>query len=200
MSFNRYYQSELTALRQLCRRFADRSPALAPFLGQAGRDPDVERLLEGFAFLTGRLRQKLDDELPELGWHIGLVLKVWFKVGVMVGEIWRNLLVRGGLSGALVEINLATIASYKDGGVSAVVYAGTDGSLTVKWSVRQMKPAKRRTLRTAAQIRSHSARQYVAASRTWAVATCLVGKIPRSVAAVELLTRDATVNHGLILR
>ncbi|SFT53666.1 type VI secretion system baseplate subunit TssF [Pseudomonas marincola] len=66
MSFNNYYQSELTALRQLGRRFAKRSPALAPFLLQAGRDPDVERLLEGFAFLTGRLRQKLDDELPEL--------------------------------------------------------------------------------------------------------------------------------------
>ncbi|MEW5547893.1 type VI secretion system baseplate subunit TssF [Pseudomonas soli] len=66
MSFNYYYQSELTALRQLGRRFAERSPALAPYLGQAGRDPDVERLLEGFAFLTGRLRQKLDDELPEL--------------------------------------------------------------------------------------------------------------------------------------
>lgn len=66
MSFNHYYQSELTALRQLGRRFAERSPALAPYLGQAGRDPDVERLLEGFAFLTGRLRQKLDDELPEL--------------------------------------------------------------------------------------------------------------------------------------
>lgn len=66
MSFNHYYQSELTALRQLGRRFAERTPALAPFLGQAGRDPDVERLLEGFAFLTGRLRQKLDDELPEL--------------------------------------------------------------------------------------------------------------------------------------
>lgn len=66
MSFNHYYQSELTALRQLGRRFAERSPALAPFLGQAGRDPDVERLLEGFAFLSGRLRQKLDDELPEL--------------------------------------------------------------------------------------------------------------------------------------
>ncbi|MFS2159551.1 type VI secretion system baseplate subunit TssF [Pseudomonas sp. Pseusp122] len=66
MSFNHYYQSELTALRQLGRRFAERSPALAPFLGQSGRDPDVERLLEGFAFLTGRLRQKLDDELPEL--------------------------------------------------------------------------------------------------------------------------------------
>jgi type VI secretion system protein ImpG len=66
MSFNHYYQSELTALRQLGRRFAERNPALAPFLGQVGQDPDVERLLEGFAFLTGRLRQKLDDELPEL--------------------------------------------------------------------------------------------------------------------------------------
>ncbi|MBP0951631.1 type VI secretion system baseplate subunit TssF [Pseudomonas sp. 20GA0080] len=66
MSFNDYYQDELSALRQLGRRFSERNPALAPFLGQAGRDPDVERLLEGFAFLTGRLRQKLDDELPEL--------------------------------------------------------------------------------------------------------------------------------------
>ena len=66
VSFNQYYQRELTALRQLGSRFAERNPALAPFLGQAGRDPDVERLLEGFAFLTGRLRQKLDDELPEL--------------------------------------------------------------------------------------------------------------------------------------
>ncbi|MGS0942772.1 type VI secretion system baseplate subunit TssF [Pseudomonas luteola] len=66
MSFNHYYQSELSALRQLGKRFSERSPALAPFLGQSGRDPDVERLMEGFAFLTGRLRQKLDDELPEL--------------------------------------------------------------------------------------------------------------------------------------
>lgn len=66
MSFNHYYQSELAELRQLGARFAERNPALAPFLSQGGQDPDVERLLEGFAFLTGRLRQKLDDELPEL--------------------------------------------------------------------------------------------------------------------------------------
>ena len=66
MAFNRYFQSELSALRQLGRRFSERNPALAPFLAEAGQDPDVERLLEGFAFLTARLRQKLDDELPEL--------------------------------------------------------------------------------------------------------------------------------------
>jgi type VI secretion system protein ImpG len=66
MSLTDYYQSELTALRQSGRAFAERNPALAPFLGQGGRDPDVERLLEGVAFLTGRLRHKLDDDWPEL--------------------------------------------------------------------------------------------------------------------------------------
>ena len=66
MTFNRYFQTELSALRHLGRRFSERNPALAPFLAEAGQDPDVERLLEGFAFLTARLRQKLDDELPEL--------------------------------------------------------------------------------------------------------------------------------------
>ena len=75
MSFNHHYQSELTALRQLGKRFAERSPALAPFLGQSGRDPDVERLLEGFAFLSGRLRQKLDDELPVL--ILSLMILLW---------------------------------------------------------------------------------------------------------------------------
>lgn len=64
--YNRYYQEELTFLRELGREFAEAHPDAAHFLGDRGSDPDVERLLEGFAFLTGRLRQKLDDEFPEL--------------------------------------------------------------------------------------------------------------------------------------
>ena len=35
--------------------------------------PDVERLLEGVAFLNGLTRQKLDDEFPELLQELGLV-------------------------------------------------------------------------------------------------------------------------------
>lgn len=66
MSFNKYFNDELSTLRELGREFAERNPRLAPFLTAEGQDPDVERLLEGFAFLTGRLRQKLDDELPEV--------------------------------------------------------------------------------------------------------------------------------------
>ncbi len=64
--FNKYYQDELAYLRQLGKEFSEAYPALAPMLADRGSDPDVERLLEGVAFLTGRVRQKLDDEVPEL--------------------------------------------------------------------------------------------------------------------------------------
>lgn len=65
-SFNRYYREELHYLKDLGAEFSRRNPDLGRYLGRESTDPDVERLLEGFAFLTGRLRQKLDDELPEL--------------------------------------------------------------------------------------------------------------------------------------
>lgn len=63
--FNKYYQDELTYLRDLGREFSQAYPDAAQFIGERGSDPDVERLLEGFSFLTARIRQKLDDELPE---------------------------------------------------------------------------------------------------------------------------------------
>ena len=61
----RYYQDELRYLREMGREFAEQHPEAAPLLLEAGADPSVERLLEGFAFLTARIREKLDDELPE---------------------------------------------------------------------------------------------------------------------------------------
>jgi len=66
MNLDRYYREELHYLKELGAEFAARNASLAPFLARESFDPDVERLLEGFAFLTGKLRQKLDDELPEL--------------------------------------------------------------------------------------------------------------------------------------
>ena len=63
---NSHYQSELNHLRHLADEFARGNPALAPLLGvDSATDPDVERLLEGVAFLTGMVRQRLDDEFPE---------------------------------------------------------------------------------------------------------------------------------------
>ena len=64
-TFNRYYEDELSKLKELAVEFSQANPALAPMLSGASADPDVERLLEGVAFLTGLTRQKLDDEFPE---------------------------------------------------------------------------------------------------------------------------------------
>ncbi|WP_420965349.1 type VI secretion system baseplate subunit TssF [Bradyrhizobium sp. B120] len=75
MALNPYYEDELSYLRELGNDFALANPKLAPFLGRDATDPDVERLLEGFAFLVARLRQKLDDEFPEFV-H-GLLRMVW---------------------------------------------------------------------------------------------------------------------------
>jgi type VI secretion system protein ImpG len=64
--FSRYFQQELANLRDLGEVFSKAHPAVAPMLSGAAADPDVERLLEGVAFLTALLREKLDDEFPEI--------------------------------------------------------------------------------------------------------------------------------------
>jgi len=66
MSFNRFYEDELALLRETGKDFALANDKLAPFLSDASDDPDVERLLEGVAFLTANVKQKLDDDLPEI--------------------------------------------------------------------------------------------------------------------------------------
>ena len=64
--FNRYFQQELSHLRDLGAEFAKKHPAVAPMLSGLSTDPDAERLLEGVAFLTALMRQKLDDDFPEI--------------------------------------------------------------------------------------------------------------------------------------
>ncbi|MDC0662898.1 type VI secretion system baseplate subunit TssF [Marinobacter sp. SS21] len=66
MKVNRFYRDELSFLRLQGREFAEAHPQLTRFLSEQSTDPDVERLLEGFAFLTGKLREKVEDEFPEL--------------------------------------------------------------------------------------------------------------------------------------
>jgi len=75
MKLNDYYTQELYALRTLGKEFSLKNPGLSSFLSEKGQDPDVERLLEGFAFLTGKLRESMDREFPELT-H-GLTQLLW---------------------------------------------------------------------------------------------------------------------------
>ena len=62
----KYYQRELSHLRDLAADFAKAHPALAPLLSGQSADPDVERILEGTAFLSGLIYEKLDDDFPEI--------------------------------------------------------------------------------------------------------------------------------------
>lgn len=64
-----YYDRELAYLRKSGVDFARRYPRIAQRLELAATgstDPHVERLLEGFAFLTARIQRKIDDEFPEI--------------------------------------------------------------------------------------------------------------------------------------
>lgn len=63
---SRYYEAELAYLREQGREFAASFPATASLLAERSDDPDVERLLEGFAFLASRVRERIDDAIPEL--------------------------------------------------------------------------------------------------------------------------------------
>jgi type VI secretion system protein ImpG len=64
-----YYNGELAYLREMGAEFAARYPKVAARLlleADKCEDPHVERILEGVAFLTARIRHKIDDEFPEI--------------------------------------------------------------------------------------------------------------------------------------
>ncbi|CAB3751108.1 type VI secretion system baseplate subunit TssF [Paraburkholderia humisilvae] len=69
----RYYNRELQHVREMGAEFAREYPKIAGRLGLEGfecADPYVERLLEGFAFLAGRVQLKLDAQYPVFTQHL----------------------------------------------------------------------------------------------------------------------------------
>ncbi|HEX9108095.1 MAG TPA: type VI secretion system baseplate subunit TssF, partial [Longimicrobiales bacterium] len=62
------YEQELAYLRRTGAEFARRYPKIASRLQLEAtkcEDPHVERMLEGFAFLTARVQLRIDDDFPE---------------------------------------------------------------------------------------------------------------------------------------
>ena len=68
--FERAYQNELHFLREMSQEFAEDRPKIADRLQMnsdgTSDDPHVDRLIQSVAFLTARIRLKLDDGFPEL--------------------------------------------------------------------------------------------------------------------------------------
>ena len=69
----RYYSQELQYMREMGAEFAGQFPKIAARLTLDATevvDPYVERLLEGFSFLSARVRLKLDSEFPRFSQHL----------------------------------------------------------------------------------------------------------------------------------
>ena len=69
----RYYTQELAYMREMGAEFATAFPKIAARLALDATevaDPYVERLLEGFSFLSARVRLKLDAEFPRFTQHL----------------------------------------------------------------------------------------------------------------------------------
>jgi type VI secretion system protein ImpG len=67
--FLSYYEQELSFVREMGDEFARKYPKVAGRLRletDRSEDPHVERLIEAFAFLCGRVHKKIDDDLPEI--------------------------------------------------------------------------------------------------------------------------------------
>jgi type VI secretion system protein ImpG len=63
--FNHFYLQQLSNLRKKAAAFSRTHPSIAPLLRENSTDPDVERLLEGTAFLSAILHEKIEDDTPE---------------------------------------------------------------------------------------------------------------------------------------
>ena len=69
------YREARDLLETLGARFARENPVLAPELEERSRDPDVERVLEGVAYVAGQIRERLELDYTEFV-H-GFVDTVW---------------------------------------------------------------------------------------------------------------------------
>lgn len=68
-----YYQRELRTLRALGTEFATAYPKIAARLdvgAEVSPDPQVERLIESFAFLSARIQRTIDDDFPIIPEHM----------------------------------------------------------------------------------------------------------------------------------
>jgi type VI secretion system protein ImpG len=71
--FLEFYNQELKFIRETGAEFAKEYPKIAGRIGLDGfdcSDPYVERLLEGFAFLSARIHLKLDASFPKFTQHL----------------------------------------------------------------------------------------------------------------------------------
>src|SRR5579871_1595468 len=67
-NMKKYFETEMRCLRESAQAFAEAYPEQAAMLNLTAwhdQDPYIERLLEGVAYLTAQIRQRIDDDIPD---------------------------------------------------------------------------------------------------------------------------------------
>ena len=116
--FGKYYQGELTYLRDLGREFAHVNPSIAALLAEKSGDPDVERLLEGFAFLSARVRERIDDAVPEIVQSLCQLLTPHYLRPIPATSILEFLPQAGALRGRVTIARGTEVAAQPVDGVT----------------------------------------------------------------------------------
>ena len=116
---DKYYREQLNRLRVGANEFARRYPAIAPMLFEEGGDPDVERILEGTAWLCAKIQEHLDQTAPDL---IQALLRLIFPQAVLpyVSTTLIRFTLAQGFSETLHVPQGTQIASHPVDGVSCL--------------------------------------------------------------------------------
>lgn len=76
-----YFEAEMRILHEAAQTFAKTYPEQARLLNlqiQHDRDPYIERLLEGVAYLTAHIKQRINDQLPDIS--ANLITQFWPQI------------------------------------------------------------------------------------------------------------------------
>jgi type VI secretion system protein ImpG len=120
----RHYNEELRHLREMGAEFAAQFPKIAHRLGIEGlevTDPYVERLLEGFAFLAGRIQLRIDAEFPRFTHRLLEILYPQFLAptpSMLIARLQPDLADSALAAGAVVERG-TTLTAHAAGGTTA---------------------------------------------------------------------------------
>jgi type VI secretion system protein ImpG len=148
--FSKYYEAELAYLRELGRGFAQVHPGTAGLLAERSGDPDVERLLEGFAFVAARIRERTDDAVPEVVHGVADLLLPHYLRPIPACTIIEFLPHARALRAAVKVARGAEVASRPVDGTSCVFRTTQDVTLlpvTLGDSVLEMPAATSALLR-----------------------------------------------------
>lgn len=75
MEFKTYFRDELDYLKHLAQESSESCPHLESYFSPSAADYDVAYLVEHFAFLATKLRQKIEDAFPEITQNV--LFKIW---------------------------------------------------------------------------------------------------------------------------